>query len=111
MLGHRISTAGRLAKRSNLRGLLHSGRSLSQSVITDEVDRAAQGLVRTLQSFPFDFVAKPRLRKGSFLAGAHRELSVALIKCQGSAYRGAANLLARAAGRQVSPGAEVAFED
>ena len=35
----------------------------------------------------------------SFLAGAHRELSAALIKCQGSVYRGCADLLARAAGR------------
>ena len=43
----------------------------------------------------------------SFLAGAHRELSVALIKCQESVYRGCANLMARAACRQVSPGAEV----
>ena len=48
---------------------------------------------------------------GSFLAGAHQELSVALIKCQGSVYRGCANLLAKAAGRQVSPGAEVPYED
>ena len=47
------------------------------------------------------------MAKGSFLAGAHRELSVVLIKCQGSVYRGCANLLPRAAGRQVSPGAEV----
>ena len=49
--------------------------------------------------------------KGSFLAGAHRELSVALIKWQGSVYRGCANLLARAAGRPVSPGAEVPYLD
>ena len=53
----------------------------------------------------------PAVTKGSFLAGAHRKLSVALIKCQGSVYRGCANLLARAAGRQVSPGAEVPYED
>ena len=53
----------------------------------------------------------PAVSKGSCLAGAHRELSVALIKCQGSVYRGCANLLARAAGRQVSPGAEVPYED
>ena len=50
------------------------------------------------------------MTKGSFLAGAHRELSVALIKWQGSVYRGCANLLARAAGRQMSPGAEVPYE-
>ena len=53
----------------------------------------------------------PAVSEGSFLAGAHRELSVALIKCQGSVYRGCANLMARAAGRQVSPGAEVPYED
>ena len=32
---------------------------------------------------------------------------MALIKSQGAVYRGCVNLLARAAGRQVSPGAEV----
>ena len=53
----------------------------------------------------------PAVTEGSFLAGAHRELSVALINHQGSVYRGCANLLARAAGRQVSPGAEVLYED
>ena len=53
----------------------------------------------------------PAVTKGSFLAEARRELSVAMIKCQGSVYRGCANLLARAAGRQVSPGAEVPYED
>ena len=53
----------------------------------------------------------PAVTQGSFLAGAHRELSVALIKCQGSVCRGCANLLARVAGRQVSPGAEVPYED
>ena len=53
----------------------------------------------------------PAVTKGSFLACAHRELSVALIKCQGSVYRGCANLLARAAGRPVLPGAEVPYVD
>ena len=51
------------------------------------------------------------MTQGPFLAGAHREHSVALIKCQGFVYRGCTNLLARAAGRQVSPGAEVPYED
>ena len=54
---------------------------------------------------------EPAVTKGSFLAGAHRELSVALIKCQGSVYCGCANLLARAAARHVSPGAEVPYDD
>ena len=44
---------------------------------------------------------------GSVLTGAHRGLRVTLIKCQGSAYRGCANLIASAAGRQVPPGAEL----
>ena len=50
----------------------------------------------------------PAVTKGSFLAGAHRELNVAMIKCQGSMYRGCANLMVQAAGRQASPGAEEA---
>ena len=53
----------------------------------------------------------PAVTQGSFLAGAHRELSVALIKCQGSVYRGCANLLARAAGRPVLTGVEVPYVD
>ena len=32
-------------------------------------------------------------------------------QCHGSVYRGCANLMARAAGRQVSPGAEFHYED
>ena len=53
----------------------------------------------------------PAVTKGYFLTGAHRGLSVAFIKCQDSVYRGCANLLARAAGHQVSPGAEVPYDD
>ena len=52
---------------------------------------------------------RPAVTKGSFLAGAHRELSVALMKCQGSVYRGCANLMARAAGCPVLPGAAVPY--
>ena len=51
------------------------------------------------------------MTKGSFLTGPRRELSVALIKCERSVYRGCATLLARAAGRQVAPRAEVPYED
>lgn len=53
----------------------------------------------------------PAVTKESLLAGAHLEPSVALIKCPGSVYRGCANLPARAAGRQVTPGAEAPYED
>ena len=51
------------------------------------------------------------MTKGSLLAGAHCKLGVALIKCQGSVYGGSANLMARAAGRQVSPGPEIPYAD
>ena len=69
-------------------------------------------LVRYLNTLSEVTAARgPAVTKGSFLAGAHRELSVALTKCQGSVYRGCANLLARAAGLQVSPGADVPYED
>ena len=69
-------------------------------------------LVRFLNTLSEVAAARgPAVTKGSFLAGAHRVLSVALITCQGSVYRGSANFLARAAGRQVSPGAEVPYED
>ena len=69
-------------------------------------------LVRYLNTLSEVAVSRgPAVTKGSFLAGAHRDLSVALIKCQGSVYRGCATLLARAAVRQVSPGAEVPYED
>ena len=69
-------------------------------------------LVRYLNTLSGVAAARgPAVTKGSFLAGAHRELSVALIKCQESVYRGCANLLARAAGRPVLPGAEVPYVD
>ena len=68
-------------------------------------------LVRCLNTLSEVAAAQgPAVTKGFFLA-AHRELSVASMKSQGSVYRGCANLLARAAGRQVSPGAEVPYED
>jgi hypothetical protein len=44
--------------------------------------------------------------RGSLLASAHRELSVALVRSQGYVYRSCALLLAKASGRQVLPGAD-----
>jgi hypothetical protein len=49
--------------------------------------------------------------RGSFLASAHRELSVALVQSQGYVYRSCALLLAKASGRQVFPGADTPFLD
>jgi hypothetical protein len=48
---------------------------------------------------------------GSFLASAHRELSVALVQSQGYVYRSWALLLAKASGRQVLPGEDTPFLD
>jgi hypothetical protein len=47
--------------------------------------------------------------RGSFLASAYRELSVALVRSQGFVYRACANLLARASGGQVLGGSDVTF--
>jgi hypothetical protein len=49
--------------------------------------------------------------RGSFLASAYRELSVALVRSQGFVYRACTNLLARAAGGQVLGGSDVPFLD
>ena len=51
------------------------------------------------------------LTKGSFLASAFRELSVALVQSQGHVYRSCASLMARASGRHPVPGARVSTLD
>jgi hypothetical protein len=47
--------------------------------------------------------------RGSFLASAHRELSVALVQSHGYVYRSCALMLAKASGWQVLPGADTPF--
>jgi hypothetical protein len=49
--------------------------------------------------------------RGSFLASAHRKLSVALVQSQGYAYRSSALLLAKASGWPVLPGADTPYLD
>ena len=66
-------------------------------------------LVRYLNTLSEAATRGPAVTKGSLLAGAHRELSVALSKCQGSLYCPCSDLLVRAVGRQVSPGVEVPY--
>ena len=51
----------------------------------------------------------PAVTKSSFFASTHRDLSVALVRCQGAVYRGCGNLLARAAGREGFMGAEMPY--
>jgi hypothetical protein len=48
---------------------------------------------------------------GSFLAIAHRELSVALLQSQDYVYRSCTLLLAKSPGRQVLPGADTPVLD
>jgi hypothetical protein len=49
--------------------------------------------------------------RGSVLASAYRELSVALVCSQGLVYRASANLVSKASGRPVVAGSEVPFLD
>jgi hypothetical protein len=51
----------------------------------------------------------PAVTRGSFLASAHRELSVALVQSQGYVYRSCALLLAKTLGRPVLPGADTPY--
>lgn len=51
----------------------------------------------------------PAVTRGSFLASAHRELSVALGQCQGAVDRDCANLLATAEERAVVFGTEILY--
>jgi hypothetical protein len=53
----------------------------------------------------------PAVTWGSFLASAHRELSVAFVQSQGYEYRSCALLLAKASGRPVLPGADTPYLD
>jgi hypothetical protein len=48
----------------------------------------------------------PAVTRRSFLASAHRELSVAVVQSQGCVYRSCALLLAKASWRPVLPGAD-----
>jgi hypothetical protein len=49
--------------------------------------------------------------RGSFLASAHRELSVALVQSQGYVYRSCKLLLAKVSGQPVLPGADTPYLD
>jgi hypothetical protein len=49
--------------------------------------------------------------RGSFIASAHRELSVSLVQSQGYVYFSCALLLAKASGRQLLPAADPPFLD
>ena len=67
------------------------------------------GYLRTLS----DVAARDSVgvTRGSFLASAYRELSVALVRGQGSVYRACSSLLVRASRGHVCEGADVPFLD
>jgi hypothetical protein len=60
--------------------------------------------LRTLSDIPS--ALSLTVTRGSYLAGAHRELSVALLHIQGFVCSSCALLLAKASGQQVLPGAD-----
>ena len=107
-IGKRISV-------SLMRGRGNNGHHPDHTLVPASVETYGslrKSLVRYLNALSEVAAARwPAVTTSSFLAGAHRKLSVALIKCQGYVYRDCANLMARAAGRQVSPGAELPPED
>jgi hypothetical protein len=67
------------------------------------------GYLRTLSTVPAGRTLG--VSRGSFLASAYRELSVALVCSKGFVYRASAKLLARASGRPVLEGSDVPFLD
>jgi hypothetical protein len=86
-------------------GHLHHGNTFVPASVETygHLGRPIMKYLRTLS-----FLAVTR---GSFLASAHRELSVALVQSQGYVYRSCALLLAKASGRPVLPGADTPHLD
>jgi hypothetical protein len=92
-------------------GHLHPGHTFVPASVETygHLGRPIMRFLRTLSD-----VASARslaVTRGSFLASAHRELSVALVQSQGYVYRSCALLLAKASGRPVLPGADTPYLD
>jgi hypothetical protein len=82
-------------------GHLHPGHTFVPASVETfgHLGRPIMRYLRTLS-----YVASARslaVTRGSFLASAHKELSVALVQSQGYVYRSCALLLAKASGRPV----------
>jgi hypothetical protein len=71
----------------------------------------ANGLITDDEKDASFILVSQAVTRGSFLASAHRELSVALVQSQGYVYRSCALLLAKASGRPVLPGADIPYLD
>jgi hypothetical protein len=92
-------------------GHLHSGHKFVPASVETygHLCRPIMRYLRTLSD-----IASGRslsVTRGSFLASAYRELSVALGQSQGYVYLSCTLLLAKASGRQVLPGADTPFRD
>jgi hypothetical protein len=92
-------------------GHLHPSHTFVPAIIETyrHLGRPIMRYLRTLSDIASE--RSPAVTRGSLLASAHRELSVALAQNQGCVYRSCVLLLAKAAGRQVLPGADTAFLD
>ena len=110
MQGSAVAKRDALTYRGNA-GHHHPGHTFIPASV-ETLGYLGKPLVRYPKTLSEDAAARgPAVTKGSFLAVAHHEISVALIKCQGSVFVGCGNLMTRAAGRQVSPGAAVPYQD
>jgi hypothetical protein len=74
--------------------------------------RLGKPIMRYLRTLSDVVSAHPLgVTRGSFLASANRELSVALVQSQGYVYCMRAMLLAKASGWQMLPRADIPFVD
>jgi hypothetical protein len=92
-------------------GHLHPGQTFAPASVETygHLGRPIIQYLRTLSD-----VASGRslaVSRGSLLASAHQELSVALAQSQGYVYRFSVLLLAKASGWQVLPGSDTPFLD
>jgi hypothetical protein len=93
-------------------GHLHPGHTFVPASVETygDVGRPIMRNLRTLSDVASALVSLA-LTRGSFLASAHRKLSVALVQSQGCVYRSCVLLLAKASGRPALPGVDVPYHD
>jgi hypothetical protein len=89
-------------------GHLHPGHTVVPASVETyrHLRRPIIQYLRTLSDIASGRSLAVHVTRGSFLASAHRELSVALVQSQGYVYRCSALLLAKASVRQVLPGSD-----
>jgi hypothetical protein len=90
---------------------LHPGQSFVPASIETygHIGRPIMRYLRTISDFAS--ARSLAVTRGPFPASAYRELSVALVKSQGSVHRSCALLLAKASGPLVLPEADTPYLD